>query len=321
MAEGPPSEFKFDDDDQDPETFYHEEIRDLRIEKLSQRITLISILLPCLMAVAIYFGYRNLTGRMSQSQDTGFLEVQKLSGKIDDLSKKFNEKLITFTTTLSTQDKDFGTSTSERLTTIKKNIDALNKNLKALNENLTQTKSTIKKLDASKADKKSQEAAITKINAALEPLKKELQALTDIRRDLKSLSSEIVNLEGELTKKLAELAALTEQFGKDYDRLQASITNLSDEKIDKDSVYIEVFKLKKNFQSLISQEIAGLNRRLDSIQKKMDDMERISRSSKKSMKSLSKKITPRNSTAKKTGSVKETTPAKSATIDEQDLLE
>ncbi len=53
MAERKPSEFRFNVDDQEPDEFYHEEMKDLRVEKLSQRITLISILLPCLIAVAI----------------------------------------------------------------------------------------------------------------------------------------------------------------------------------------------------------------------------------------------------------------------------
>ena len=52
MAESKPPEFRFNVDDQEePDEFYHEEMKDLRVEKLSQRITLISILLPCLIAV------------------------------------------------------------------------------------------------------------------------------------------------------------------------------------------------------------------------------------------------------------------------------
>ena len=38
MVEEIPPEFKFNEDEQDPEAFYHEEIKDLRVEKLSQRV-------------------------------------------------------------------------------------------------------------------------------------------------------------------------------------------------------------------------------------------------------------------------------------------
>ena len=85
MPDKKPSEFRFNADDQEAGEFYHEEMKDLRIEKLSQRITLILILLPCLIAVAIYFGYRNLAGRVSQSHDTGSLEIQRLTQELEDL--------------------------------------------------------------------------------------------------------------------------------------------------------------------------------------------------------------------------------------------
>ncbi len=93
MAEKKPSEFRFNADDQEPDEFYQEEMKDLRLEKLSHRITLISILLPCLIAVAIYFGYRDLTGRVHRGRDSGNLEVQKLSNQMEALSEKFNENI------------------------------------------------------------------------------------------------------------------------------------------------------------------------------------------------------------------------------------
>jgi uncharacterized coiled-coil DUF342 family protein len=318
MAEENPPEFKFNADDQDPEAFYREEIKDLRVEKLSHRITLLAILLPCLIAVAIFFAYRDLTGRVDYSEDTGSLEVQSLSRKLEDISKKFNDKLITFSTTLSTQDKNFDTTISGKLAAININLDALNKNLKSLNANLNQTRSTVKKLAASKADKKSQDAAFAKVHAALKPLKKELQSLAALRQELKTVSAGIKSLESKLNQKLAEVATAVEQSrdekrkaDKDYAQLQTSITRLSDDKIDKDTFGLEAFKLKKNLQNLLSHEITAINQKLDSIQKKIDDIQTMSKSSKRSMKSLSKKTS--------SATDKATAPSKSESIDEQDL--
>jgi DNA repair exonuclease SbcCD ATPase subunit len=313
MAEDNPPEFKFEADEQDPETFYHEELRDLRVEKLSQRITLLSILLPCLIGVAIFFAYRDLTGRVYRSQDTGSLEVQRLKGELEEISKKFNDKLITFSTTLSTQDKDFDKTISGKLSAINKNVDALNKNLKTLNENLSQTRTTVKNLAASKADKKKQDAAIAKINAAMKNSKKELQSLAALRQEFKAVSSGIKDLEKKLDQKITKVTAAAEQSKKDYSQLQTSIASLSGDKIDKDTFDLEVFKLKKNYQNLLAQEMAALNQKLDSIQNKIDEIQKTSRSQKKSMKSLSKKTSPAPD--------QKTTPSKSGSIDEQDLVE
>lgn len=324
MVEEIPPEFKFsaDEDEQDPETFYHEEIKDLRVEKLSQRVTLLSILLPILIGVAIFFAYRDLTGRVSQSQDTGSLEVQRISRELEEISKKFNEKLITFSTTLSAQDKDFDTTVSGKLTALNKNVDAVNQNLKSLNENLNQTRSTVKNLTASKADKKSQDAAVAEINAALKPLEKELQSLTELRSELKTVSSDIKKLEGKLSQKLAEVDTTAEQSKKDYNQLQTSIAVLSDKKIDREILDLELFKLRKNYQSYFEQEIDTVNQKLDAIQKKIDDIQTISKSPKKSMKSLSKKTPPAQSAGTSiTGTNKAAAPSKSGSVDEQDLPE
>ena len=133
MAGENPSGFKFNGDEQEPDSFYHEELKDLRIEKLSQRVTLLSILLPCLTAVIIYFGYQNLSSRVSRNHDIGSLEIQRLAKELEDLTKTFNHKLVTFSTTLSTQDKDFGVSIEGRLFALSKNFVELQNKFKSLN--------------------------------------------------------------------------------------------------------------------------------------------------------------------------------------------
>ena len=321
MAEKKPSEFRFNADDQEPEEFYHEEMKDLRVEKLSQRITLISILLPCLIAVVIYFGYRDLTGRVHQGRDSRNLEVQNLSNQMEALSKKFNEKLITFSTTLSAQDQDFGNSISGKLNTINDNIEVLNQSMKSLHESLKQTNSAIEKLDEAKADKKIQKAAIAKLTADLDPLKNEFQSLTDIRRDVKSVSSEIKTLKSQFTEEMTAVAANTEKSKKEYDLLQASIARQLSEKIDKAALGVELLMFKKN-QGIHSQEITRLAQKLDAIQKKIEGMQIDSKLNRQPEESISKKLPPTQSTmTENTGSSENTSPStiEDIKVQEQDL--
>jgi len=321
MAEKKPPEFRFNADDQEAGEFYHEEMKDLRVEKLSQRITLISILLPCLIAVVIYFGYRDLTGRVHQGRDSRNLEVQNLSNQMEALSKKFNEKLITISTTLSAQDQDFDNSISSKMNTINNNFEVLNQNMRSLNENLKQTKSAIKKLDEAKADKKSQEAAIAKLKADLDILKNEFQSLTGIRGDIKSVSSEIKNLENQFTEEMTTVAVDTEKFKKEYALLQASIAKQLSEKIDKAALGVELLMFKKN-QSIYSQEITRLAQRLDSIQKTIEGMQIDSKLNRQPKESISKKLPPTQSTmTENTGSSENTSPLtiEDIKVQEQDL--
>jgi chromosome segregation ATPase len=270
MAERKPPEFRFNSDDQEPDEFYHEEMKDLRVEKLSQRITLISILLPCLIAVALYFGYRDLTGRVHKGRDNRDQEVQQLSDQLEALSEKFNEKLDTFSTTISSQDKKISDSIAGQLNTINANIDVLNKNMVSLNENLEQAQNAIKKLDNAKADKKSQATAIANLEADLDPLKNEIQSLTNLRADIESISSEIKNLESQITAEMTKVTENTTTFKKEYDLLQASVAEQLSEKLDKAALGVELLIFKKN-QNNHSQEITRLSQILDSIQKKIED--------------------------------------------------
>ena len=317
MVEENPPEFKFSADDPDSETYYQEELKDLRVEKLSQKVTLLSILLPILIGIAIFFAYRDLTGRVNQTQDTGYMEVQRVSRRLEEISKEFNDKLITFTTTLSTQDKAFDSTVSGKLASVNKNVAALNKNLKSLNDNLSQTRSTVKNLDASKADKKSQNAAFAKVNTAVKSMDRELKSLAKLQGKLKALSSGIKNLESNLDQKMGEAVSTAEQSQKDLKALQTSLADLAGKKVDQDTFELEVFKLRKNYQNRVAQEITAINKKLGVIQKQIDSIQKISKSPKKSMKSLSKKP----ATAAPAGTAKTTTPSKSGSINEQDLLE
>jgi DNA repair exonuclease SbcCD ATPase subunit len=317
MVEENPSEFKFSADDQDPEAFYQEELKDLRVEKLSQRVTLLSILLPILIGIAIFFAYRDLTGRVSRTQDTGSLEVQRISRQLEKITKEFNDKLITFTTTLSTQDKAFDSTVSGKLTAVNENVAALNKNLKSLNENLNQTRNSVKDLNAAKADKKTQKAAFTRVDKTLQSMDRELKSLAKLQDELKTLSSGIKNLENNIDQKIGAATSAAEQSRKDIKLLQTSLAGLASQKIDAETFELEIFKLRKNYQNRVVQEISTINKNLDAMEKKIDEIQKTSRSSKKSMKSLSRKPT----TTTTSGTKKTTTPSKSDSIDEQDLLE
>jgi len=326
MAREDTPEFRFEGDEEEPESFYHEELKDLRVEKLSQRVTLLTILLPSLIAVAIYFGYQNLSDRLSQGHDTGSLEIQRLTKELDDLSKNFNEKLITFSTTLSTQDKDIGTTIEGRLFAINKDIGELQNNFKSLNEelkrDLKQNQDTIEKLMASKVDQKSQAVAVEKINASITPFKKELEQLKALGQDLKTVSGEIKNLESTLSKKLKAVTDNTEQFGKNYEQLEASLTKLSGKTIDKDALALELLKLRINFESQLTEAVSGLNKRLESLQTQIDAVEKISGTQKQTLNKTSPKaVSQQSGVAPETGAGSAAAPAQPGTITEKDLIE
>lgn len=319
MQEENSPEFKFDDAEPEPDELYQEEMRELRVEKLSQRITLIAILLPCLLGITLYFGYRDLAGRVTQSQDAGSVEYQKLSAEMEALSKQFNQKLIAFSTTLSTQDKDFGSTINEKLQATNKKLD---ENLKSISASLKSTDAAIKAISTSKADKDSLEAEIAAVNAVLLPLQKTVKNLETIGTELKAVSSDIENLKARLDKDLAEAAVNTAKSKKDLEQLQASVSAVASQKIDRDTLELELFKIKKHYQQLVSQALSTLNTRMDALQNEINNLDKAPQSSKQSMKSSTKRSTPPQSavlTTTPTG--QRASSAESESIVEQDIKE
>ncbi|MGD9290038.1 MAG: hypothetical protein PVG74_20635 [Desulfobacterales bacterium] len=291
MAEKRSSEFRFDADVQETDEFYQEEMKDLRVEKLSQRLTILSILFPCLVAVAIYFGYRDLTGRMHRGRDSESQEIQNLSDQMETLSKKFNEKLVSFSTTLSAQEQNLGNSISGKLTVINSNIEGLNQKLNSINQNLKQTKGAIKRLDETKADKKNLQAAMSALQSDWKTLSKDIQSVNGIRQSIASVTAELKKLENEFTAQKARSAENTGKLKKDFDSLEASISEQLSEKIDKAALGVELLMYKKN-QIKNSQEITRLGQTLDAIQSKIDTIQPGSRMDSQPAVSNTEKLPP-----------------------------
>lgn len=65
---------------------YKEELNDLKIEKLSNRITILSILIPCLVGALLILAYIDIKERVTDILDTGQTKVQGVE-------KNFEEKL------------------------------------------------------------------------------------------------------------------------------------------------------------------------------------------------------------------------------------
>jgi len=63
------------------------EINELRLEKVSQRVTLISIMIPVLIVIVLVIAYLDIKKRVLRTEDTGTIEFQKLS---TDLESRFS---------------------------------------------------------------------------------------------------------------------------------------------------------------------------------------------------------------------------------------
>ncbi len=253
------SKFKFngEDEPESEQTLYQDEAKDRRVEKLSHRVTIISILIPVLIGVVFYIAYRDITSRVSQSQDTEAMEIQNLSTQLQD---KFDE--------LSTKYGQLEASLVQKLAALEK-VD------KAMKANLKKAENTVSKINATKADKKDQQDAIAKIDTALSPIRKELKDISTMRNDLKAVTVELQSLDTDVQQKLTTISANVDKSLQNLTKIQSDMSALSNQKLDNDTLQLELLKAKKSYQKELDLTKTALDKRLSSILRKIRDLEKI----------------------------------------------
>ncbi len=256
------SSFKFEGDDEAEaeETLYQEEAEDRRVEKLSHRVTIITILIPVLIGVVFYIAYRDITSRVSQTQDVGALEIQSLS---DQLEEDF--------AALSTKYGDLEAALTDKLANLEK-VD------KAMKTSLQQAEDTVQKINATKADKTDQQAVVAKIDAALNPIRKELKDLSAVRNELQDVATEVTALDTDLKQQFSALSGSVDKVLNGLTKTQSdisAISALSDQKLDKDALQLELLKARKNFQRDLDVTRSAIDKRLDAMLRKIKDLEKL----------------------------------------------
>jgi len=194
------SKFKMRMDNGGTESLYAEERNDLKLEKLTQKVTIISILIPVLIGVILVISYLDIKSRVTTVQDTGESGVQSLSQNLESrfssLSVKFAQLEESFN-----QEMNMATKTRQRL-----------------QKKVTEAEKSIRWLNKIKAAKKTFEQKNADLEAGLEA----------IRTDLKTLDSNLSSLDESVKKELVDLVALVEKSSAAMLGLQAQVAEKMD---------------------------------------------------------------------------------------------
>lgn len=190
--------FKIGSESEQPDKVYQEEIQDLRVEKLSHRVTLLTILIPCLIGVVLVITYMDIKDRLTVSQTTGSQGMQALSKEVE---SKFSQ--------LSLKDAKL-----EEL--INQKLPALEKNTAVIQARLRSAQKSIAKIQSSMAEKSAVEQALAEINQTLAPLPQRLDTLAEKTKgvddklflEIAGISTSITAVNEALLKIETELIAL-----------------------------------------------------------------------------------------------------------------
>lgn len=243
MSDTKTSTFKISKDELSPDSLYGEEVLALRIEKINQKVTLLSILVPCIVSVIILIAYLDLRSRVADIQHSGKNEVQTLT---EDLEKR-----------LETIKKEY----AELEKSLDNKISYIDKNTYLIKENLAKSEKTLSSLKSSKVDKKEQEALIAQIDKKIVPIQK---GISDVTSKVDSLD--------------VAMSAKLETLSKSVEKSNTSIADLSTNKMDKDSLDIKLLAEKKAYQQQLNQLQKDLESKISILQNKINSLGNVSSS-------------------------------------------
>ena len=251
---------------QHPDSLYEEELRDMRrdadIHKLSHRVTILSILIPCLLCAVFVFAYLDVRDRLSQLKTAGSREVQTLSEGVLNQAASLSDQYV-----------------------------KLEKTSVVIQGRIEKIEGEIKKLNTSKMDKKASEMAnkkrseeVAKTFAALQKdVSQQKASLEALAKDLNQrLDDTLADLQIDLKaqkKEMAKAAKVTENMQNKGEARESAIKRLSEGKVDKEALEdllenerIRMGLLEKKIKTLV-EEVLWLENRLKLTGKMSENLE------------------------------------------------
>ena len=272
--------FRFQIGEEEPEPPAIDETLQRSVRKLSQRLSFLTLMLPCLIALVIYVAYRDINLRVAQTQH---IELQSVDRLAADLQQKTAALL---------------TRVSELEATVGAKLDEVSKSVPALQEGIKKAEAGVERHATDKADKKELENSAARVDAALAALSKDLQGLTRevqgltkdlqglapfreelgnasaLRNDVNGVSARLQKLENSLGKDLTGLAGYMDRNKGELTQIKTELANLQSRKLDRESIDLEVLKAKKSYQTALDQEMSRIEKTLSAIQRRLDQIER-----------------------------------------------
>ena len=275
------SRFKFDAGDGSATGTFHEDLKDLRIEKLGKRVLFLSILTPCLFAVIIFFVYFDLKNKLLINQDTGTKNVESLSKDVDSRVNDLASKYAELENSLATKTAD------------------IEKKYSSIKGDLKKTKQSLKNINSAKVDKKEyQETA----------------------GELKNISSQVTALDNLMAKNISDLSETLNQAKNDLAGLQTDISSAIKDKLDKKLFDKKLLEAQKSNKDILDLTAKRLEIKIQSIQNQIKELKKITNQTTKNSKGKATKSTQKNPAPElKKPETGDTDSSESGDIVEQDL--
>ena len=251
------SDFKFGIDEESPDALLQYETKDSRIEKLSKRITLFSILILLLIGTVLAISYYDLKNRVSKIYDTESGGVSRLS---KDLESRFSS--------LSIKQAKLEESLEKKFSSLKANLKKTEKKIDETKKNITSLKTKEDNLDKT----------LGKFDKTLDPIRKDLG---DVKSNIKSIDKrfkqDLAKLAGAVNSTNNELVKLIEtvkETDKEIERIKREISSQPLSEIDQRALDLRLKKERRSYIKLLIQIREDLESKIAAIQGNLNNIEK-----------------------------------------------
>jgi len=240
---------------------YHEEINTLKIEKLSNRVTIISIIIPCLIGAILFYAYLDIKERVVDVDQTKQNQVERISQQLEEklnaLDIKIAKNRFDLDNTLPELDKK-NISLEGQIT---KFADS-KADRKTIN---TQLEKVEKRISDNTALNKTSLLSIEKINKDTTVAVKELQ--NHFTKNTQTIKNEITLFKEEFDARLLVLSDYEQQIGelrKDLSLLDKKYKRVEQESISQVKLDEKLLELKTES----TNQKSNFDKQLDTFNKK-----------------------------------------------------
>ena len=245
--------FTIRDEEAVPDSIYISDAENLRIEKLSTRVTLVAVLIPCLLVIVLVIAYLDIKNRVVNTQNTGSMGVQNLSKDLESRFSNLSLKQAKIEDQLADQAKALETANA-----------AMQVNLKKTTTALTQ-----------RIDGKLDQSALTALS------KKMGASIAGLQKETADLSAAFSKFDEELA---AQILVMAEGLKKDQGRLaeiEQKTQRLDSEKLSRDSMNLALGLERLGLQEMVKDRIrevdkklAAMNSQLSLLNQRLDTLAR-----------------------------------------------
>jgi hypothetical protein len=231
-----------DEKEEIPDSIYAADAENLRIEKLSTRVTLVAVLIPCLLVIVLAVAYLDIKNRVVSTQNTGSIGVQNLSKDLESRFSSLSLKQAKLEEQLAENTKTMETATAALQVKINKSI--------------TEFKGNIE----SKANRSDLTALAKKTEAGMSALK----------GDVADLKASFAKFDEDLA---GQILLMAEGLKKDQERMVAvekKTQQLDTEKLSKESLNLSLGLERLALQELVKDKIREVEKKLARMDKQID---------------------------------------------------